>query len=351
MNQTRHVKITLQLSEKCNLRCTYCYLPEKLKSKDIDEEKYIMDSLDAIDKQFKDSNCVLDQISPHGAETFVIKPKILSRIMNKISGMQRLPYAFIQTNGTLLSKEYHEEFGDHTKSVIIGFSIDAKPVHDKYRNNTYDRVWTNLLYTRSLGYSVKILSVITKETLNHLDELTKLIKAVDDLKIPISFMFVHGGGELDHDDQIKLGMWGLETGYWNKIQGMSSFYCLNGKCKSSASLHFNLDGTVSSCNSNNNPNGYIANWRTDPMDELITVRDTAFDDVPISEECLTCNIKELCHSGCPIMRDPGGHAIDCVFKRYVWGKLYNMGESLQDLYVGHNNFLGINKVDTDDTSK
>ena len=345
MNLEKLTNITLQISEKCNLRCTYCYLPEELKNKDIDQEKYIMDSLDDIEKQFNNSEYILDKISLHGAETFVIKPELLSLIINRVTEIQRLPYTHTQTNGTLLTPEYHDRLGDLSNKIIIGFSIDVKSVHDKYRNGTYDLVWKNMLYTKKLGYNVKILSVITKEVLNHLDELTKLITTLDEIGIVISFMFVHGGNsELDYNDQIKLGEWGIETGYWNRVQGMSSFHCLNGNCKSAAIIHFNLDGTVSSCNSNNKPSGYIANWRTDDINNVIRIRNNAFNNVPISNECNTCNVQELCHTGCPITRDSSDHAIDCVFKRYVWGILYNNGVDIANSYVNHNNFLGINKI-------
>lgn len=130
--------ITLVLTNKCNLRCKYCYEEGKsTASLDLNLAKQI------IDKEIKETEGYDEFIFDlFGGEPFMEFPAIVS-IFDYLCSLQiDLPWSvFITTNGTRLTDEIKAWLRAHTDRIVCGLSMDGiKLVQDHDRSNSYDDV-------------------------------------------------------------------------------------------------------------------------------------------------------------------------------------------------------------------
>ena len=324
--ENKIVNMYLELTKTCNLSCSYCYVPTYNKSQKKQTQEQAENAIDEFIEKFSPENGYdIGKIIFHGSETFVLEPEVISRTIDKLFPIQKSDIMGVQTNGVALTPEYHDRMGDYSDKFLISFSLDARPVHNKYRNNSFDITWANLLETHKRGYRIKALSVVTREVVdNYLDDLTILLRDLDELGISCDLKLAHGSELyiLSEDHQIKLGKWGIETGYWNRVQGMSPAYCSYGKCNSGVISELSFDGGVYVCNKINGNTDKVGNWKTEPLDEVFEKRDKYTDKYPTNPACGMCFINSICLSGCPVDRDEFGFSIDCAYKKYVWSSLY-----------------------------
>lgn len=318
MGKTKN--LYLELSKTCNLNCSYCYVPQYNKNQKKNSKEEVLAVCDELLQKTYDAGFDLGRVVLHGAETFVLEPEVINAVVHKLhaGGVKKIG---VQTNGTLLSADYHDKMGDLSdKMSTIGFSVDARSVHNKYRGNSYDLVLKNLKETRHRGYGVKVLSVITKETLEHLDELTELLKELDSLDIDAELKMVHSKDEymLTEQDQRTLANWGVLTGQWIKFQSFNPNYCIHGKCHSDVISEFGINGDVHVCNKTNNEQGVIADWKSESLCDVFVKRDLAFSESKLGENCKNCRFWSVCFGGCPNDRDAEGYANDCFLKHYTY---------------------------------
>ena len=129
--------ITLVLTNKCNLRCSYCYEEGKaLASIDFNKVKEI------IDEEIEDVEGYDEFIFDlFGGEPF-IEFEMIKNIYQYISEKKniKLPWClFITTNGTQLTPEIKKWLVEHKDKIICGLSMDGiKIVQDHDRSNSYD---------------------------------------------------------------------------------------------------------------------------------------------------------------------------------------------------------------------
>lgn len=333
------VNMYLELTKTCNLSCSYCYVPTYNKSQKKQTQEQAEKAVDDFIEKFSPENGYdIGKIIFHGSETFVLEPETVAQTIDKLYPIQKMPLMGVQTNGVALTPEYHDRMGDYSDKFLISFSLDARPVHNKYRNDSFDITWKHLLETHKRGYRIKALSVVTKEVVkNHLDDLRSLLNDLDNLGIHCDLKLAHGSElyVLSEEEQIALAEWGLETGYWSRVQGMSPAYCSYGKCNSAAISELSFDGSVHVCNKLNGKDHKVANWKEEDLDTVFAKRDNAMKDYQHGVNCSNCPAWDLCLGGCPADRDKDGYAIDCVFKRHVWGHFYMDGKDVWDMFVNN----------------
>lgn len=337
--ENKTINMYLELTKTCNLSCSYCYVPTYNKDQKKQTQEQAEQAIDEfIDKFSPENGYDIGKIIFHGSETFVLEPEVISRTIDKLYPIQKMPLMGVQTNGVALTPNYLDRMGDYSDKFLISFSLDAKPVHDKYRNGTFDVTWNNLLEVKKRGYKVKALSVVTREVVNnHLDDLEKLFRDLDDLGISCDIKLAHGSElyVLNAEEQRRLGEWGLKTGYWDRVQGMSPAYCSFGKCNSENISELSYDGGVYVCNKLNGKDDEVGNWKTEPLYEVFSKRDNYSVGSKHGEECSECWLRNICLGGCPADRDKDGYAIDCEYKHYVWGTLHNQGHDVGKLFVNN----------------
>ena len=167
-------------TERCNLNCTYCYIPEKMRSdgKHMSEAR-LLKALGILKDYFKTTvpAGVLPQIIFHGSEPMLNKEAMFAGI-----DAYKDDFRFgVQTNATLLDDEAVEFLTE--RNVSIGLSLDAPTaaIADKTRR-TWDGqgVHQHVLdaMERLQGYHAwSVICTVSSENLRHLSKLVEFFHA------------------------------------------------------------------------------------------------------------------------------------------------------------------------------
>jgi uncharacterized protein len=165
--------VYVNATERCNLNCSYCYIPKEMRQSGIDMSKESL--LEALERLKTYFNTVmpenrLPQIIFHGAEPMLAKEAMFAAI-EKYSNDFRFG---VQSNGVLLDDDAIEFLKLH--GVGIGLSLDAplKDIADKTRKTwNGDSVYDNTLrlMQKLKGYDgYNVICTVTTENMKHLTE-------------------------------------------------------------------------------------------------------------------------------------------------------------------------------------
>lgn len=171
-------------TERCNLNCTYCYLPEAMRRRGIRMSAAKMfDALERL-RDFLAPNLPdghKPQLIFHGSEPMMNRDNVFSAI-------ERFEDDFvfgIQTNGTLLD-DYALDF-IRSRNISLGLSLDGPnpEINDRTRHTfngkgAFDPVINVLNKLR--GY--RNYSVITTVTTQNLAHLSEVVEAFHQLEVP-----------------------------------------------------------------------------------------------------------------------------------------------------------------------
>ncbi len=174
--------VYLNPTERCNLNCTYCYLPgtQRSEGQHMSESKLIA-SLGKLRDYFR--TVMPEGRKPraifHGAEPLMNKPAVFAAIEE--FGEE---FAFgIQTNGTLLDNEAVEFLT--SRNVSIGLSLDGPVagITDATRltwggKSVHDKVLKAMEKLRGYG-SWSVITTCTTENLPHLTRMVELFHAYE----------------------------------------------------------------------------------------------------------------------------------------------------------------------------
>lgn len=172
--------VYLNPTERCNLNCTYCYLPSEQRSggSHMSEEKLIA-SLGKLRDYFR--SVMPEGRKPraifHGAEPLMNKPAVFAAIDAFADD-----FAFgVQTNGTLLDAAAIEFLT--TRNVSIGLSLDGPfaGITDATRQtwggkSVHDKVLTAMDKLKGYG-SWSVITTCTTENLPYLTQMVELFHA------------------------------------------------------------------------------------------------------------------------------------------------------------------------------
>lgn len=175
-------------TERCNLNCSYCYLPPKLRKSDTDmPKKKIFQAVEKLKKYYKKHlpKKVRPQLVFHGSEPMLAKEAVFETI-------DRFNDYFlfgVQTNGTLFEKEDLDFLT--SRNVSIGLSLDGhrKEVSDRTRKNwsgggTFGKVMNAIKYLD--GY--KNMSVICTVTSENYKDQTKMVDFFHKYNVPVGML-------------------------------------------------------------------------------------------------------------------------------------------------------------------
>lgn len=175
-------------TERCNLNCTYCYIPESMRraGEHMSRER-LLEALKILRRYFRTTvpDGSRPQIIFHGAEPLLNREAVFAGIRK-----YRDDFRFgIQTNATLLDDEAIAFLRDH--EVSIGVSLDAPtaPVANRTRKNwigegVYDQVITALQRLRGYpGWSV--ICTISDQNLR---QLVRLVDFFHEHEVPTCLM-------------------------------------------------------------------------------------------------------------------------------------------------------------------
>ena len=156
--------ITLNVTNNCNLSCTYCF--EKAKNKCMMSKET---AIKAVEKAYRDLGTDRQPftINFFGGEPLLNWEAIKAVIDFCNESHYKVRYG-ITTNLTLLTEEIISYIDDSSMAILV--SIDGiKEVHDKNRSNSFDLVIKNLktLIDRGLGIYVEARMTILPEDMKY----------------------------------------------------------------------------------------------------------------------------------------------------------------------------------------
>jgi uncharacterized protein len=165
--------VYLNPTERCNLNCIYCYIPEKMrKTGSHMSEKQLLDGLEILKNYFNDTmpGNRKPQIIFHGSEPLLNKDAVFA-------GIKKFNNDFdfgIQTNATLLNDEDIEFIKEN--KIGIGISIDgpSSDIADKTRfdwsgNGYFDKLKS--VIPKMIDYpGFNVICTISTENCEHLDQ-------------------------------------------------------------------------------------------------------------------------------------------------------------------------------------
>jgi radical SAM protein with 4Fe4S-binding SPASM domain len=159
--------------EKCNLRCEICYTK---KTSPILSEETIL----AFVKKYKQTH-PLQSVTFCGGEVFTLP--FFPHLVNTLT-TQGL-FIPIVTNGTI---DRLDEFS-HPNLVNLIVSIDGlAQYHDKNRGKgNFSKSMAFLKKGISLGFHVEVFSIVTKQNINHIDELEAYLKQYLGQRISVTY--------------------------------------------------------------------------------------------------------------------------------------------------------------------
>ena len=175
-------------TERCNMNCTYCYIPEKMRRHgEHMSEKKLLAALGVLKKYFRKTlpKGVTPQIIFHGAEPLLNREAVFA-------GIEAYEKDFlfgVQTNATLLDDAAVEFLTGH--HVSIGLSLDAPDakIADRTRKNWEGKgIFKDVVAAmeRLKGYeSWSVICTVTGANLRH---LSKLVDFFHGKEVPMCLM-------------------------------------------------------------------------------------------------------------------------------------------------------------------
>jgi len=167
-------------TDRCNLNCTYCYIPEKMRSSGRHmSKKRVLEALQRLREYFARTlpKGSLPQIIFHGAEPMLNRHAVFA-------GIEQYGDDFrfgIQTNATLLDDDAVEFLA--SRQVSIGISLDAATaaIANRTRKNWAGKgVFNQVLdaMDRLRGYDAwSIICTVTSENMRHLTRMVEFFHA------------------------------------------------------------------------------------------------------------------------------------------------------------------------------
>ena len=174
--------LTLIVTERCNLDCTYCF--EKNKK---DREMSLETAVEAVERHLDSDTDEYDhvQIDFTGGEPLMNFNLIREVVDYVVSRKWKKTFDFsIGTNGTLIDEEIRDWASKHP-CVAFGLSFDGiKEAQDINRSGSYDKVLKNIDFFKKRSEEAQVKMTIGPESIDkvaegimHIHELGMLVTA------------------------------------------------------------------------------------------------------------------------------------------------------------------------------
>jgi len=169
----------------CNLDCNYCYYLDKAEIYGGHEPRMTLDMLEDVVREYIAANDVPEvTFNWHGGEPLILGVDFYKKAMEfeeKYAG-GKIIHNTIQTNGTLLNREWTELFRKY--NFLVGISLDGpKDIHDRYRKDkgragTFDRVIRGVGLLYSGGVQFNTMSTVNKASEGRGLEVYQFLKSI-----------------------------------------------------------------------------------------------------------------------------------------------------------------------------
>ncbi len=165
--------LQINITNKCNLNCSICYHSDKSNCKFISTENFRKIVADVTD-YFSNYNIPVEVTISGGEPLLHQNFQELVKDAHEITKEK----VFITTNGTLISKEtLPESMKKHIGALQVSFDGSELKHNNVRGNKSFEKTIKNIDYAKK--FNLHIQQVITKSTLNDLEDFFKLMKTID----------------------------------------------------------------------------------------------------------------------------------------------------------------------------
>lgn len=169
----------------CNLDCHYCYYLDKAEIYGGREPRMSLEMLETVVRAYIEANDVPEvTFNWHGGEPLVPGIDFYRKALEfeRQYAQGKVIHNTIQTNGTLLNREWARLFREH--GFLVGISLDGPAdIHDKYRRDkggapTFDRVMRGVNILQDEGVEYNTLSTVNKASEGRGLEVYQFLKSI-----------------------------------------------------------------------------------------------------------------------------------------------------------------------------
>lgn len=350
--------IELLLTERCNLRCRYCFA-------EVDNRKKLMaeGTAEAILNKVLELPTHRLFVEFSGGEVFLNLPtfKFSVEYLRRNAGRKEITLV-AQTNAELLNDEIVTFCAE--QGVNISLTLDGpRAIHDLQRINwggmgSYDKVVRSIRLLQRYGVSFGVIGVITGNSMGHAAEMMDHYRELGITKVKLNHLTPQGYSREAWDDigidgRAYLGFmqdvyaWieandgaviesNLGVYLLNIIARTSQYRCTRTACRAGSEfLVFDPSGNVFPCpRFKNNPETLLGNvfataGRVDQLyldNELVAGIDRR--NVNTIALCRECEWRNACRGGCSLETYEAFHALDresgiCSFYKGVYPFLFS----------------------------
>ncbi|CDM96904.1 MAG: radical SAM protein [Limnospira sp. PMC 1291.21] len=360
-------EVHIEITNMCNLSCTYCYaetlLPDKQIKNLFTNELY----RDTITKMLLESKSDFLDIVFHGGEPLLHTPEWFEEACtfatSKANQLGKKVYFSMQSNLTLLKNAHVESFKKH--QVKVGVSLDGdKETHNAMRGN-FGVTVANMKKLQDAGLFGGVIVVISHHNWN---KIPLFFKQMEELGIRIFHMNIASsvgrGNSMELlgtektfrafkdcvDCMLKYKGEIVDTRMIKKLQQFinppqsteetfQQLRCDNLFCHAGVTMiAVQNDGNVFPCgcagSSGNMKNFKLDNFRdtreTNPVDYFELLKKFHTKKEKYYNECVHCPAKFVCEHGCPAFdhTDPETPENTCLATKQLYSYLQTIDRSL-----------------------
>lgn len=147
--RTAHKILSLNITEQCNLKCTYCYQVERRNNKRNAMSFEVATSAiaDHLTRDDDFHSVVIELIGGEALLYWQLVRDLIKWTADRQNTWTKKFSFLIDTNGTLLRDEVKEFLSERREFVTLGLSLDGTPeAHDLNRPNSYARIAPHLRF-------------------------------------------------------------------------------------------------------------------------------------------------------------------------------------------------------------
>lgn len=344
-------------SNKCNLKCKYCFYDDVSHSREISDYDYMkIDTAKAIiDNAFETEGVENIHFGFQGGEPTLSGIEFFTDFFNYVKGKENnINVSFsLQTNGILIDDEWAQLFKENR--VLIGLSLDGPAkFHDNNRidfgnKNTHSKVLEAARILRANEVDFNVLTVVTSKNAINIgkiyDYLVKndftylqFIPVLEPLDYKVSNIRKVNEEYYQYLSELykawlkdyKKGKYVSVRFFDNMINimlGATPEACdMRGVC--SVQNIIEADGTTFTCDFYAIDEYSIGNATKDSFEEMLrseVAREFVNSSTSHPEACIKCEVYGLCRNGCRRMRSNGKYMYCDALKRFLrtYGKELN----------------------------
>lgn len=306
-------------SLECNLRCKYCFAEGYSWVKPI---KYDVDAmLEKADTLFSESRNKSQNLCVHGGECTIVDKSVLEKLLKKAFDLTN--NSAIQSNAYAIDDELINLFLKY--KTHIGVSIDGDGELNSLRgfpNNPEktkaytDKVIENMLYMKSKGVSVGLITVLSKANADSKEKLDKLFnfilrfhkqgisggrlnpmwsrfeanKKYELTAEELEFAWLYLYGKFKEHNGLN---WQPYREFVDNLLGYGHSSCSMGKCDyfCTTTRVITADGSMGNCDRTHQDKTIVLREE----EKISMVR----YDILRNNDCKNCRFWDVCYGGCP----------------------------------------------------